>query len=171
MTINVNVPLDTIALSVTLSQNALQSLISAGAGSLTISGNGSFPPLTIDLKALKALQKQANGEATLKFTVPSVLSKYARKLIGDRPVFGMSAIYVKRGKVRSISRLSGAGFVSIPYTLLPGEVAEHLFGIAIDSRGNTTRVRGSYYDEASGCLIIPVKSMSIMYGIGYRAAR
>ena len=117
------------------------------------------------------MQKQTNGDVTLKFAVPSKLSTYARKLIGDRPVFGVSASYVKRDKVRSISRLSGAGIVSIPYTLRPGEVAEQLFGVAIDSKGNTMRVRGSYYDAASGCLIIPVKSVSTTYGVGYRAGR
>ena len=170
VTIHVIVPQCTSKLSVTLSQDAMKSLINAGVG-ITINGNGLFPSITLDIKALKALQKQANGDATFTFAVPPKLSAYARKLIGDRPVYSMSASYVKRGKVRSISRLSGAGFVSIPYTFLPGEAAEHLFGVAIDSKGNTTRVRGSYYDKASGYLTIPVKSISTMYGVGYRAGR
>lgn len=171
VTINVNVPQGTSSLSASLSQNALESLINAGVGSLTINTNGSMPSVTLGLKALKAMQKQSSGDVTLTFNAPSKLSKYARKVIGDRPVFGVSASYIKRGKVRSMSRLSGAGFVSILYRLLPGEAAEHLFGVMIDSKGNTTRVKGSYYDAASGYLIIPIKSISAMYGVGYRAGR
>ncbi|MEN6470437.1 MAG: InlB B-repeat-containing protein, partial [Clostridiaceae bacterium] len=169
VTVNITVPQGTNSLSAVLSQDALKSLIAAGVNNLTINCGDSMPTVTLGLKALKSLQKQAVGDATIKIAAAPKLSKSAKKLVGDRPVFGTAASYVKRGKVRAITSVKGAGIVSIPYALRPGETPENVFGVSIDNKGNATRVKGSRYDAASGRIIIPITKLAPAYGVGFKA--
>lgn len=166
--LNVTLPAGATSLSATLSQSALQSLVSAGVRSLTIN-SAPLPSVNLDLKALKAIRKQSKDNVTIEISLTQTFSGGTSSLIGTRPVYDVTASYVKRGKTRTITSISGGvATLYIPYTPDSNDNVKNLCGVAINSKGRATRVRGSFYDEKSGCIVIPLKQLSPSYGVGMR---
>lgn len=167
VSLNVNMPDGTSSLSLTLSQAALQSLISANTQSLEI-GCG-IASLNLDLKVLNEIQRQSTGSITITIKPVQNLSAAAKKLIGKRPVYDVTISYVKDGKTVNITSLGkGSAALSFPYTPDINEAVGYLFGVYVDGKGNATPIPGSAYNANSRSIIFPAGHFSV-YGVGYTA--
>ncbi|WP_250228793.1 S-layer homology domain-containing protein [Anaeropeptidivorans aminofermentans] len=166
--LNVTMPKGTTSLAATLTRNSLNSLVSAGVTELEISG--APVSLSLDLNALKEIQKQSSGDISISFTPVTGLSKAAKALLGNRPVYSITISYTdKHGKTQNISSLgSGKATLSIPYTPGKNEAVGYLFGVYVDGAGNATRIPGSAYDPNSRSLLLGTNHFSV-YGVGYEA--
>lgn len=165
--LNIAMPQGASSLSLTLSQNALQSLVNAGVTSLTIGGG--IASLGLDLEALKEIQKQSTGDVTITIKPMTNLSAAAKKLIGKRPVYDVTISYIKAGKVNPVTSLGkGGATLSFPYSPGRYEAVGWLFGVYVDDKGNASRIPGSAFDVNSGSLILSTNHFSV-YGVGYTA--
>ena len=166
--LNVTMPQGGTSLTATLTQNALNSLVSAGVSQLEL--DGTPVPLGLDLNALKEIQKQSSGNVSITIAPATGLSKEAKALLGNRPVYSVTISYVdKNGKAQTITSLgSGTATLSIPYTPGKNEAIGYLFGVYVDANGKAQRIDGSAYDANSGSLLIPTGHFSV-YGVGYTA--
>ncbi|MEA4993054.1 MAG: S-layer homology domain-containing protein [Oscillibacter sp.] len=166
--LGVTMPKGATALTATLTQNSLNSLVSAGVTSLELDG----VPVSfgLDLNALKEIQKQSSGDISITIAPATGLSKEAKALLGNRPVYSVTISYVdKNGKIQTITSLgNGTATLSIPYTPGKNEAVGYLFGVYVDANGKAQRIDGSAYDANSGSLLIPTGHFSI-YGVGYTA--
>ncbi len=166
--LNVTMPKGTTSLAATLTRNSLNSLVSAGVTEFEI--NGAPVSLSLDLNALKEIQKQSSGDISISFTPVTGLSKTAKALLGNRPVYSITISYTdKNGKTQNISSLgNGTATLSIPYTPGKNEAVGYLFGVYVDGSGNATRIPGSAYDPNSRSLLLGTNHFSV-YGVGYEA--
>ncbi len=166
--LNVTMPKGTTSLAATLTRNSLNSLVSAGVTEFEISG--APVSLSLDLNALKEIQKQSSGDISISFTPVTGLSKTAKALLGNRPVYSITISYTdKNGKTQNISSLgNGTATLSIPYTPGKNEAVGYLFGVYVDGAGNATRIPGSAYDPNSRSLLLGTNHFSV-YGVGYEA--
>ncbi|MEA4969820.1 MAG: X2-like carbohydrate binding domain-containing protein [Candidatus Pelethousia sp.] len=166
--LNVTMPKGSTSLTATLTQNSLNSLISAGVTSLEL--DGAPVSLGLDLNALKEIQKQSSGNISITIAPATGLSNEAKALLGNRPVYSITISYVdKNGKTQTITGLgSGIANLSIPYTPGKNEAVGYLFGVYVDANGKAQRISGSAYDANSRSLLIPTDHFSV-YGVGYTA--
>ncbi|WP_250227697.1 S-layer homology domain-containing protein [Anaeropeptidivorans aminofermentans] len=165
--LNVALPQGTTSFTATLSRNSLNSLVSAGVSSLTLAG--SPVDVSFDLKALQEIQKQSGGDISITIVPATGLSKEAKALLGNRPVYSITISYVKDGKTVNVTSLgSGTATLSIPYTPDRNEAVGYLFGVYVDANGKAIRIDTSAYDANSGSLLIPTGHFSV-YGVGYTA--
>ncbi len=164
--LDVTMPQGATTLTATLTENSLNSLVSAGVTSLEISG--APVSLGLDLNALKEIQKQSSGNISISIAPATGLSAEAKALLGNRPVYSITISYVdKNGKTQTITSLgSGTATLSIPYTPGKNEAVGYLFGVYVDENGKAVRIDGSTYDANSGSLLIPTDHFSV-YGVGY----
>lgn len=167
--LNVTMPKGASSLAVTLTQLSLNNLVSADISSIKI--NGAPATLGLDLNALQKIQKQSNGNITISIAPAKGLSKSAKVLIGNRPIYDITITYIdKNQKPRSISNLgSGTATLSIPYTPGKKESVGCLFGVYVDGKGIASRIGGSAYDANSGCILLNSNHLSV-YGVGYTAS-
>ena len=160
-------PRGVTALTVTLIQTSLNSLISAGVTSLEV--GGAPVSLGLDLAALREIRKQSGGNITISIAPAIGLSNEAKALIGNRPVYDITISTVKDGKPINVTSLrNGTATLSISYTPGKNEAMGYLFGVYVDSNGNPTRIDGSAYDANAGAIILPAVHFSV-YGVGYTA--
>ena len=165
--LNVALPQGTTSFTATLSRNSLNSLVSARVSSLTLAG--SPVDVSFDLKALQEIQKQSGGDISITIVPATGLSKEAKALLGNRPVYSITISYVKDGKTVNVTSLgSGTATLSIPYTPDRNEAVGYLFGVYVDANGKAIRIDTSAYDANSGSLLIPTGHFSV-YGVGYTA--
>ena len=166
--LNVTMPKGSTSLTATLTRNSLNSLVSAGVSQLEV--NGAPVSIGLDLNALKEIQKQSSGDISITIAPATGLSKEAKALLGNRPVYSVTISYVdKNGKTQTITSLgSGSATLSIPYTPGKNEAVGYLFGVYVDANGKAQRIDGSAYDANSGSLLIPTGHFSV-YGVGYTA--
>ncbi len=166
--LNVTMPKGSTSLTATLTQSSLNSLVSAGVSQLEL--DGAPVSLGLDLNALKEIQKQSNGNISITIAPATGLSKEAKALLGNRPVYNITISYAdKNGKTQTITSLgSGTATLSIPYTPDKNEAVGYLFGVYVDAKGKAQRIDGSAYDANSGSLLIPTGHFSV-YGVGYTA--
>ena len=164
--LNVTMPQGATSLTATLSQTALQSLVSAGVSSLEL--KGAPVSLGLDLKALQEIQKQSTGKITISITPATGLSKAAKALVGNRPVYNIIVTYTdKNKKSQSVSSLgSGTATLSIPYAPDKNEAVGYLFGVYVDGKGNASRIGSSVYDANSRSILLDTNHFSV-YGVGY----
>ena len=165
--LNVNMPKGATALTASLTRSSLDSLVNAGVSQLEL--NGAPVSLSLDLKALQEIQKQSSGSISITIAPATGLSKEAKALLGNRPVYNITISYVKDGKTANVTSLgSGTATLSIPYTPGKNEAVGYLFGVYVDAKGKAQRIPGSAYDVSSGSLLIPTGHFSV-YGVGYTA--
>ncbi|CFX88076.1 Pectin lyase fold/virulence factor [Syntrophomonas zehnderi OL-4] len=166
--LNFTMPKGMTSLAATLTRNSLNSLVSAGVTELEISG--APVSLGLDLDALKEIQKQSSGDISISFTPVTGLSKTAKALLGNRPVYSITISYTdKNGKTQNISSLgNGTVTLSILYTPGKNEAVGYLYGVYVDAKGNATRIPGSAYDPNSRSLLLGTNHFSV-YGVGYEA--
>lgn len=165
--LNIDMPIGTDSLSITLSSDALSSLVSAGVTSLSI--NDSLISIRLDEKALVEIQKQSSGNITISIVPRTDLSEKAKAIIGTRPVYNITISYKKDEKMIFISDFGdGSVTISIHYVLGVGEEGSGLYTVYIDKEGNVIEIANSAYDANSGRVIFTTPHFSI-YGIGYRA--
>lgn len=164
---NVAMPHGATSLTMTLTQNVLNSLVNSGISRFEL--NGAPVSLTLDLNAIKEIQKQSGSNISITIAPATDISAQARDFIGDRPVYNIDISCVKDGKTITVSSLgSGRAIISIPYTPDKNEAVAYLFGVYVDANGNAIRIDGSAYDSGSGSMIIPAGHFSV-YGVGYTA--
>uniref|UniRef100_UPI0028A98D54 beta strand repeat-containing protein n=1 Tax=Lacrimispora sp. TaxID=2719234 RepID=UPI0028A98D54 len=165
--LNVTMPKGATSLTATLTQSSLNSLVSAGVSQLEL--DGAPVSLSLDLNALKEIQKQSSGNISVTIAPAAGLSTETKALLGNRPVFSITISYVKDGKTVNITSLgSGTATLSIPYTPGENEAVGYLFGVYVDAKGIPVRIDGSAYDTNSGSVLIPTSHFSV-YGVGYTA--
>ena len=166
--LNVTMPKGATSLTAALTQNSLNSLVNAGVSWLEL--DGAPISLGLDLNALKEIQKQSSGDISITIAPATGLSKEAKALLGNRPVYSITISYVdKNGKTKTITSLdSGIATLSIPHTPGKNEAVGYLFGVYVDANGKAQRIDGSAYDANSGSLLIPTGHFSV-YGVGYTA--
>lgn len=161
--LDVAMPKDTTALSVSLSRNALQSLVSTGVTSLTISG--SPVKVTFDMKALQEILEQSNETINISIGPPAKLSNSAKKIIGIRPVYNLTMGY---GSGKTVSGFdSGSVSVEIPYNLGANEKSGNVQAVYVDVEGDAHWVLSSVYDSVSNVLRFSTNYFSA-YGVGYK---
>lgn len=165
--LDVTMPQGANSLTVTLSQNAVSSLVSAGASSLDL--NESLVSVSLDQKAMEAIHSQSSGNIIISITPVKTLPDSAKILVGSRPVYEITISYVKDGKTIVISSFNG-GIVTlgIPYKPGKNEAVGYLYGVYVDENGKATRITGSAYDANARVVLIPATHLSV-YGIGYTA--
>lgn len=165
--LDVTMPKEATSLTVTLTRNSLNSLVSAGVSSLTI--NGSLVTVSLDQRALVEIGKQSTDDVRISIKPANNLSDVAKKLIGERPVYDISVSYVKGGKTIVVSALNGGiAAITIPYTLGKNEASSYLCGVYLDVKGKVTRMEGSAYDANEGAVLISTGYLSV-FGVGYTA--
>ncbi len=161
--LDVTMPQGATAVSASISQNALQSLVSAGVTTFTIIG----PPvkMTFDLKALQEIQKQSNETINISIAPQAILSDSAKRIIGSRPVYELT---VNSGAGKTVSGF-GAGnvLVTIPYTLGANEKASNVQAVYVDTKGNVQWLESSVYDSVNSVLNFSTNHFST-YGVGYK---
>lgn len=157
---------DTVkSVGITFTQHMLRSLIDAEVKLLSI--NGTLVSMSFDQEALKEIQKQSTGDVTISLTPSTVLSKKAKALIRNRPVYNITISYIKDGKTLNITSLGmGSVTLSIPFTPGKREAAGYLYGVYVADNGKASRVSGSAYDTNSKSIIFDSSHFSI-YGVGY----
>lgn len=163
--LEITMPKNATALTVTLTQESLSGLVSAGVSRLEI--NGGPVSLGLDMKALQEIQKQIGGNVNISIAPAAGLSSEAQTLIGNRPVFNITISGTKSGQGLGLSSLgSGTATISIPYTPASNEVTAYLFGVYVDEDGKVQQIPNSFYDSNSKSMVIPTDHFSV-YGVGY----
>lgn len=161
--LNVTMPKGGTSLTATLTRDSLNSLVNAGAASLTI--NGSPVSVSFDRKALAEIKKQTTGMVSITIAPDTSLSASAKALIGKRPMYDLTI----SGGGKTVSGFGGgAATIAVPYTPGKNEASGGLYAVYVDATGNATRIAGSAYDVNSGCVIFTTTHFSL-YGIGYTA--
>jgi hypothetical protein len=165
--LDVTMPKGATSLTATLSQKALQSLVSAGVTSLDL--NGAPVSVSFDKKAIGAILSQSCGNVTISITPVKTLSDSAKALVGNRPVYEITVSFVKDVKTTGILNFNGGILtLAIPYTLGKNEASSYLYGVYVDGNGKATRITSSAYDAKAKAVLIPATHLSV-YGIGYTA--
>ena len=124
--------------------------------------------LSLNLASVQEINRQANADVQLtatRLTDTASLSGEARAVVGDRPVFRLTATY-RGGQVTDFG--AGSVFVEIPYTLQKGELASNVYAIYVDDNGKVTYLTNSIYDAKRGVVMFTTNHFSL-YGIGYKA--
>lgn len=161
--LNVTMPKGGTSLTATLTRDSLNSLVNAGASSLTM--NGSPVSVSFDRKALAEIKKQTTGMVSITISPDTSLSSSAKAMIGSRPVYDLTI----SGGGNTVSGFGGGiATVAVPYTPGKNEASGGLYAVYVDANGNASRIAGSAYDANSGCVIFTTTHFSL-YGIGYTA--
>ena len=135
--LNVTMPKSTTSLTAALTQSSLNSLVNAGVTSLKI--NGYPATISFDKKALTEIRKQSDGNVTITIKPSQNLTTAAKKLIGSRPVYGITVSCVKNSKTLVISAFNGGiATISILYKPSKNEAVGYLYGVYVDAKGNAT---------------------------------
>jgi uncharacterized repeat protein (TIGR02543 family) len=164
--LNVTMPKSTTSLTAALTQSSLNSLVNAGVTSLKI--NGYPATISFDKKALTEIRKQSDGNVTITIKPSQNLTTAAKKLIGSRPVYGITVSCVKNSKTLVISAFNGGiATISILYKPSKNEAVGYLYGVYVDAKGNATRIDGSVYDTNEGAILISTDHLSTVYGVSY----
>ncbi|MDF3005699.1 MAG: S-layer protein [Oscillospiraceae bacterium] len=165
VSVNIALPNAAQSLSVTLSRDALKSLIDAGVRQLTI--NGRLVSLNLDLEAIREIFRQSAEDVTLTVKPVQNLSPTAKSLIGARPVYDITISCVRNGRTVNVTSLGkGKATLSIPYTPGANETASWLFGVYVDGSGQALHIFGSAYDANNKSMILWSNHFSV-YGVGY----
>lgn len=164
--LNVTMPKSTTSLTVALTQSSLYSLVNAGVTSIKI--NGYPATISFDKKALTEIRKQSDGNVTITIKPSQNLTTAAKKLIGSRPVYGITVSCVKNSKTLVISAFNGGiATISILYKPSKNEAVGYLYGVYVDAKGNATRIDGSVYDTNESAILISTDHLSTVYGVSY----
>lgn len=164
--LNVTMPKGATSLMTTLTRDSLNSLVSTGVTSLEI--NSSLVTVSFDKKALSEIQKKSTGKISIAIAPKTKLSASAKKLIGTRPVYGITVGYGRGKKVSDFG--GGLATVLIPYTPGKKEAVNGLYAVYVNAKGKAIPIKGSVYDVNSGCVIFTTTHLSIC-GIGYSAPK
>lgn len=128
------------------------------------------PDIQIDMNlvAIKEIYRQAKADVNITVVKQdnNKLTASIKHLIGERPVFSLTASY---GSKRVSDFGTGLVSVTIPYTLQAGEKASDLFAVYIDEAGNAAAIANSVYDAENKLLRFTTNHFSL-YGVGYNAA-
>ena len=128
------------------------------------------PDIQIDMNlvAIKEIYRQAKADVNITVVKQdnNKLTASIKHLIGERPVFSLTASY---GGKRVSDFGTGLVSVTIPYTLQAGEKASDVFAVYIDEVGNAAAIANSVYDAENKLLRFTTNHFSL-YGVGYNAA-
>ncbi len=128
------------------------------------------PDIQIDMNlvAIKEIYRQAKADVNITVVKQdnNKLTASIKHLIGERPVFSLTASY---GSKRVSDFGTGLVSVTIPYTLQAGEKASDLFAVYIDEVENAAAIANSVYDAENKLLRFTTNHFSL-YGVGYNAA-
>ncbi|GAA6425762.1 S-layer homology domain-containing protein [Dielma fastidiosa] len=128
------------------------------------------PDIQIDMNlvAIKEIYRQAKADVNITVVKQdnNKLTASIKHLIGERPVFSLTASY---GSKRVSDFGTGLVSVTIPYTSQAGEKASDVFAVYIDEVGNAAVIANSVYDAENKLLRFTTNHFSL-YGVGYNAA-
>lgn len=149
-------------LETTLPKSAIQALVRGEMESLRLSSN--VAAMTFDAESMAAIAGAASGDVafTASQTDVSSLSKQARQLVGDRPVYNFSVI----SGGNTISQFNGTVTVALPYTPKAGEDTKAIVSYYINASGQAELMKNCYYDSLSGTLVFTTTHFS-QYAVGY----
>lgn len=122
--------------------------------------------VSISPKVFKKIEKVEGATAVTKIEkIPaSMLSETTSKVVNKHFVFKIDITNKKGQSVKKFEK--GTVSVSIPYTLRDNEEKDKVCGVYITEKGKIKKVTGSYYDSATGMLIVDVNQTGV-YGIRY----
>ncbi len=150
------------SVAATLPKAAVQSLVSGGIDSLTLTSP--VASMTFSAESIAAIAGAASGDVT--FTASRVenasLTNEARLLVGTRPVFDLSV--TSGGK--AISEFGGSVTAALPYTPAAGEDVNAIVAYYINGDGKPEPIGSCRYDAATGALIFTTTHFS-SYAVGY----
>ncbi len=153
--------------SANLPKEVQDAIIAKGVWGLIITAGGSDIAISMDLVAIREMNRQAGGNINLTATRMNnaTLAGNARAAIGNRPVFDLKANYSSGKQVQNF----GAGSVSItiPYTLSVNENAGNIQAVYVDAKDRVQWLISSVYDGLNGVLRFSTNHFST-YGVGYK---
>ncbi|WP_037373100.1 S-layer homology domain-containing protein [Anaerovorax odorimutans] len=133
---------------------------------ITLAPDSSDIRITLDLAAVKEINKQACTDVNITATSrdSSKLTGNAKAAIGSRPVFDLEVGY--GGKT---VQNFGAGSISvaIPYSLGVNEQAGNVQAVYVDAKGKVQWLLNSVYDSVNEVLRFSTSHFSV-YGVGYK---
>ena len=124
--------------------------------------------IALDTQTILQIDKQSSGMVTVSAMKQDKLSKDAKKIVKNRPVFKITANYQKKNKIIYMKNF-GKGMVTIgiPYQAAAIEKKASVFGYIIDNKGKASVLSNSIYND--GKVIFKRNSLST-YGVGYQAS-
>ncbi len=146
-----------------LPNSSVQKLATEKMGSLAISS--AVAEMTFDGKALEKIASQTSGDVSFGVSRVdnSTLSKEARGIVGDRPIFDFS---VTSGD-KKITEIDGTVTISIPYTTATGENPNAIVAYYINADGKPELIQNCKYDAEHGVLAFTTTHFSV-YAVGYQ---
>ncbi len=154
-------------LTVNLPKEVLDTIIDKGITNIVIAVNGFDIVISMDLAAVREMNRQARGNVSLAATRidNGTLSSNSRAAIGSRPVFDLKVNHSNSRRVQSFG--SGSISVTIPYTLGTNELAGNVQAVYVDESGNVHWLANSVYDSVNKVLRFSTNHFST-YGVGYK---
>ena len=163
--INIVMPKGIDRVKVNLSKSALGKVASGAVKSFTV--NGSSVKAVFNKKAIFKIKKQSKEGVSVNIISIKKLSKKAKKLIGNRPVYDISLSYGHRKKITDFE--NGTATIYLYYKPKKKEVIEGLYAVYVDKKGKVSRMELSKYDTNSSSVIFTTKHLSV-YGVGYTSS-
>ena len=122
--------------------------------------------LNLDLEAIRNLRVQSTGDVTITIAPETRRSGNAQSVILNRPVYRVTAGYMKAGNHLEIQSIgNGSAIYSIPYTP-DKEEAGYLYAVSVDEQGNAARITNSAYDANTRSVIFASNQFQAG-GVGY----
>lgn len=122
--------------------------------------------LTFNAEALESIANQANG-SNVSISVEKVdvdkLSEESKKAVGDSLVIDLT-ITSNNEKISNFGE--GTVTVSVPYILKDNESAEGIAIWYLADDGTLNRIKDSYYDDKTGCVVFATNHFSY-YVVSY----
>ena len=153
------------SVSLKLDEKAFELLTGKGVAHFDI--NMPSANISFDMAAMKQINAQMTGTVTIGASPVTKLSKVAKALIGERPVYDLTVSCLKDGKTRYIKDFGkGTVTLGIAYKASSKEKTGNLYGVYVDKKGKPQLLTNS--SLSNGRLIFSRNSLSI-YGVGYKA--
>lgn len=159
--LNINLPKKAKSLKLTLTKESVDKIADSGLTKVDI--DTKLISASFDKNAILELQHKSENNVDISIKPVTKLTKQAKKLVGKHLVYD---IKLSEGS-KNITKLDEGNITfKLPYKLSKKENAEGLYAVSINRKGKATKIKDSYYDKESGCLVFTAKAMS-KYGIAY----
>jgi alpha-tubulin suppressor-like RCC1 family protein/uncharacterized protein YjdB len=161
--IKVDAPADAQTIELTIPGGARG--LTAGEHAQALTVTTPFARLTFDQQTLSGIAAGAEGPVKIVASIVKAesLSRQAREIVGDRPVYDFS---VQTGE-DTVSRFDGTVEVSVPYAAASGEDPQAIIIYYINADNEPEIIPNAVYNAATGRVTFRTGHFS-QYAIGYR---